>query len=45
MPDKITINLKILDWWISWLEDDYKIFMLLDINGELNLISRFLEDS
>jgi len=45
MPNKITINLKILDWWISWLEDDYKIFMLLDINGELTLISRLLKDS
>ena len=45
MKDKLYISIKILDYWISWLEDDYKLYMILEIDNKLYFMERLLEES
>lgn len=46
MPDKkYTINVEIVDYWVSWLEDEYKLYMILKIEDKLHFLERDLKDS
>jgi hypothetical protein len=40
------VNIKFLDWWISWLDEkEYKFCAVIEINGELNYIERELSQT
>lgn len=45
MKKELHINVKIWDYWISWTDDDYRLYMILEIDNKLYFIERFLEDS
>jgi len=47
MADKkyATINVKIIDYWVSWLEDEYKLYMIVEIANKLHFLERKLKDS
>ena len=47
MADKkyATIKVEIWEYWISWLSDEYKLYMIVKIGDKLHFLERKLEDS
>ena len=45
MKSEVYINVKVLDYWISWLEDEYKLYMIVEIANKLHFLERKLKDS
>ena len=45
MKSELYINVKVIDYWVSWLEDDYRLYMIVEIEDKLHFIERFLENS
>jgi hypothetical protein len=45
MKRELHINIEIIDYWISWLEEDYKLYMILKIENKLHFLERSLKDS
>ena len=43
MKNQFKVDIKFIEWWISWLEDDYKFCAMVEINGELQYIERELD--
>lgn len=45
MSKNTKLNIKILDWFINWWDNDnnHTVCLLIDINGELKLIEKKLE--
>ncbi len=40
--NKFKIDIKFIDWWITWLEDEYKFCAIIEINNEMGYIEREL---